>query len=103
MLSRIFSSSREYADGKGVRLAVATASSAATALPVLGETREVRIAANTDCWLRFGGGSVAASVAGTSIPLYAGGVEVTVVPAWATHFAVIRDSADGFITLTPVA
>jgi hypothetical protein len=103
MLSRVFSSSRDYAAGKGVRVAVATDSSAATPLPTLGETREVRIAANTDCWLRFGDATVVASVAETSIPLFAGGGEVMVIPAWATHFAVIRNSADGFITLTPVA
>jgi hypothetical protein len=92
---------RQYA--AGTRLAVATASSAATALPVLGATREVRVLANTRCWLRFGTGGVAASVAATSIPFPADAPEVVIVPADATHFAVIRDTADGFVTLTPVA
>ncbi len=101
MLERKLATTRQYA--AGTRVAVATASSAATALPTLGETREVRVLANTRCWVRFGTGGVAASVAATSIPFPADCPEVIEVPADATHFAVIRDTADGFVTLTPVA
>lgn len=102
MLERYTATTRQYADGVGTRAAVGAAS-AATALPVLGETREVRITATVACWIRFGTSGVAASVAGSSIPFPASAPEVVIVPVGATHFAVIRDSADGFVTLTPVA
>lgn len=89
------------ADGAGVRQAVGT-SSAPVTLPTLGASRRVRINASTRCWVRFGtSGSVTASVAGTSIPFEANSPEYVVVPAGMTHFAVIRDSADGFVHIQP--
>jgi hypothetical protein len=69
----------------------------------MGESREVRVRPNTNCWINFGTGSVSASVAGTSIPFSANAAEYVRVPDAATHFAVIRDSADGFVTLHAVA
>ncbi len=100
MLERLSGTTRQYA--VGTRAAVGS-TTARTALPTLGDTHEVRILANTRCWIRFGSDSVEASVAGTSIPFPADTPEVVIVPDSATHFAVIRDSADGFVTLTPVA
>ena len=103
-LERLQQTSREYRPSRGLRHAV-DATSEPVPIPdtMLGETREVRIVANTRCFLRFGDSAVAASNAGTSIPIVADAPEVMVVPASATHFAVVQDSAGGFLTLTPVA
>lgn len=88
--------------GAGVRQAVGASSSNAVLLPTLGPSRRVRVMANTRCWLRFGASGVAAAeVAGNSIPFAPDSPEVVQVPVGATHFRVIRDSADGFVTLTP--
>ncbi|MES2904014.1 MAG: hypothetical protein V4696_07500 [Pseudomonadota bacterium] len=103
MLERKYGTTRQYNSTNGVRLASGAASSAATALPTMGETREVRVHASEALWIRFGDSGVAATLGATSIPFNAGSVEVVEVPGSATHFAVIRDSADGFVTLTPVA
>lgn len=85
-----------------------TASGAATgtttvALPTLGPDRWIRVHATAAAWVNFGaasgGSAAAATVAGTSIPLPAGAVEYFRVPIGPTHFAVLRDSADGFVTI----
>lgn len=90
----------EYA--AGTRQAVGATSTAATALPALGPSRRLRVMASTRCWLRFGTSGVGAAAAdGNSIPFAPDAPEVVVVPSAATHFRVIRDSADGFVTLTP--
>ena len=91
----------------GARTA-STASTGSTpvALPALGADRIVRIHASAALWINFGlgsgGGAAAATVAGTSLPISAGQSLEVVIPAGATHFAVIRDSADGFGTLHAV-
>jgi hypothetical protein len=90
----------EYAPG--VRQAVGASSTEAIALPALGPSRRVRVMANTRCWLRFGTSGVGAAAAdGNSIPFAPDAPEVVVVPASATHWRVIRDNVDGFVTLTP--
>lgn len=90
----------EYA--AGLRQAVGASSTAAVTLPTLGASRRLRVMANTRCWLRFGMSGVGAAAAdGDSIPFAPDSPEVVKVPAGATHFRVIRDSADGFVTLTP--
>lgn len=91
----------QLADGAGVRQAVGSAS-ATFALPTLGTSRRVRVLANTRCFIRFGGSGVSASVAGTSVPFVADLPEYVIVPGGATHFAVIRDTADGFVHVQPV-
>lgn len=104
---------REYATGTGTGYCAAVASGATTFaiagnLP-LGPSREVRVRASAACWLRFataatGQAAAAASsnAAATSMPIDANQAEVIRVPAAATHISVIRDSADGTITFTPV-
>jgi len=87
----------------GARTA-STASTGSTpvALPTLGPDRLIRVHATHAAWINFGLGSgeaaAAATVAATSIPLVVG-VEVMRVPVGATHFAVIRDAADGNVTI----
>jgi hypothetical protein len=95
-----FQSVAQLADGAGVRQAVGS-TSARTTLPTLGASRRVRINCNTRTWVRFGDSTVTASVAATSIPFEAFTPEYVIVPASATHFAVIRDSTDGFAHLQP--
>lgn len=103
--------SRQYGTG-GYHMAVAaTANTKAIAGNLtLGETWEVRVHATTFCWLRFAKAATgydAAVPSGdaetASIPIDANRPELLRVPKWATHVSVIRDSADGAITLTPVA
>jgi hypothetical protein len=89
-------------DGAGVRQAVAL-NTARFNLPALNTNRGVRISTTTRCFIRFGNSSVNAVVNGTSIPIEANAPEYLQVPAGATHFAVIRDLADGFISMHPVA
>lgn len=94
---------REYAFAAGVRVASVLATSGATVLPTLGTTREVRVSTSAAAYINFGTGAVAATIGATSLRLEANDREILVVPAGMTHFAVIRDAADGFVHLTPVA
>jgi hypothetical protein len=102
--------SREY--GAGYRMAVGSAANtkAIAGNLTLGGTREVRVRASTACWLRFataGTGQDAAvpasDAAAASMPIDANQAEVIRIPQAATHISVIRDTADGAITFTPVA
>jgi hypothetical protein len=56
-----------------------------------------RIASTTNCYIKFGDGSVNAANTDTLFPA---GAEVMMVPGGATHLAFIRDTADGSITIT---
>lgn len=109
----VASTTREYAPASGYRAAVAaTATTIALSGNVtLSASREVRVHATTACWLRFataGTGQDAAVPASGSattggMPIEANQPEVIRIPASCTHLSVIRDSADGTITFTPVA
>lgn len=92
-------STRLYRIDKTVRQAVG-GTSAAFALPELSDMREVRIACTQNAYLLFGDNTATATT--SALPVFAGIPEVLQVPASATHFAVIQDSAAGNISLTPV-
>lgn len=92
---------REHALATMTRQAVGS-TSARVALPTLGTSRELYVMANTRCYFMTGSSSVTAS-AGTSHPLAVDERFYFRVPAGHTHVAYIRDSADGFISIVPVA
>lgn len=95
---------RLYNFGAAVYAAFAATSSAAVALPALGDSREVRLNPSARCWIRFGTSGVTAAAAGAaSFPVEPGVAEVIPVPADATHFRVIRDTVDGNLHMLPVA
>lgn len=99
------SGSREYNFAQGTRTAVGAASSAAVAIGTLGASRELMLIASTRCFVRFGGAGVADAAAGAGVlPLAADErFHIRIPAAGVTHFKVIRDSADGFLTAIPVA
>jgi uncharacterized cupin superfamily protein len=92
---------REHALATMTRQAVGS-TSARVALPTLGTSRELYVMANTRCYFMTGNSSVTAA-AGTSHPLATDERFYFRVPAGHTHIAYIRDSADGFISVVPVA
>lgn len=95
---------RQYNLGAGTRTAVGATSSAAVALGTLGAAREILLIGSTRCHVRFGAADVAAAVAGSPcLPLPADTMFHLRVPAGATHCRVIRDSADGHLSVIPVA
>jgi hypothetical protein len=94
---------REFNLDAGLSQAFATASTAGIALPPLGTTRELRLRATAQCYIVFGiGAGIAATSGATSLLIETALPDVIRVPATATHFAVIRDTADGILRLTPV-
>lgn len=98
----VASTTREYDIVNGARVAFTSTSTAATALPTLGASREVRLCASARCWIKWGTSGVSAAAAeAASFPVEANSPEVIRIPSSATHYRVIRDSADGNLTLTP--
>ena len=94
---------RAYDWAGNSRTAVATASTAAAALPTLSASRELMAHASTRCFVRLGESDVgAASAAAGHLVLEAGERFHFRVAVGNTHFRVIRDTADGFLTLTAV-
>lgn len=94
---------RTYDFANNVRAAVGVASTAAAAMPTLSASRELMVHASTRCFLRLGASDVgAASAAAGHLVLEAGERFHFRVAAGNTHFRVIRDTADGFITVTAV-
>ena len=93
------SGTREY--GEIDRNAVGS-SSADFALPAFGASREILLHAGTRCFVLTGASGVTVTPA-TGIPLEAGEKFHLRVPAGHTHIAVIRDIADGFLTVAGVA
>jgi len=59
----------------------------------------VRIATNTDAYIKFGVSGVTATVSDLFFPA---GVEVLVMPITTTHVAIIQESAIGVATITKV-
>jgi hypothetical protein len=97
----LLSGTREY-NMAGITQQAVGAASARVALPTLGASREIYVMATTRCFFLNGDVTVVAA-AGTSHPLAADERFHLRVPAGATHIAYIRDSADGFISIVPVA
>jgi hypothetical protein len=94
---------RSYDFASATRAAVGSAS-VRTALGALGAQREIMLTSSADCHIRFGDSTV--SVAATdaqALRLFAGERFHLRVPSGVTHYAVIRDAADGFLRVTPVA
>lgn len=95
---------RAYNLAAAIRPAFSSASSAEAALPTLGASREIRFAASARCWVKWGAtGLTAAAAEAASFVLEANAPEVIAIPAGATHYRVIRDTADGSLLMTPVA
>ena len=97
---------RTHNTATGIRQAVG-AVSARVALPTLGTSREMYVMATQRCFFLTGNSTVTAvNTTGTSNmshPLAADERFYFRVPAGHTHIAYIRDSADGRITIMPVA
>jgi len=81
--------------------------SARVALPTLGTSRELYVMATQRCFFQTGDSSVTAvnttGPTNMSHPLASDERFYFRVPAGHTHIAYIRDSADGFISIVPVA
>lgn len=86
----------------GRRVAVGAAASGDT-LPTLGASRRIRVLASTRCFLRTGTVTNNAGTDGNSLAIAADAETSFIVPAGHTSFSVVRDSADGFISIMPWA
>lgn len=103
-LPTIGTTTRSYNLTNAIRVATGATSTAEAALPTMGLTREIRFAASARCWIKWGAtGLSAAAAEAASLVLEANAPEVLQIPAGATHFRIIRDTADGFCLMTPVA
>jgi hypothetical protein len=94
---------RQYDFAGNVRQTVTATSTAAVALPTLYASREVMVHAAERCVIRLGGSDVAAAtVAAGQLILEAGERFHFRVATGVTHFRVIRDTTDGFLSITAV-
>lgn len=97
---------RTHNTAGGIRQAVGSAS-ARVALPTLGASREIYVMSTNRLFFLTGDNTVTAvNGTGTSNmphPLAPDNQFYIRVPSGHTHIAYIRDSADGFITIMPVA
>ena len=94
---------RQYDFAGNVRQTVTGTSTAAIALPTLYASREVMVHASERCVIRLGASDVAAAtVASGQLILEAGERFHFKIATGATHFRVIRDSTDGFLSITAV-
>ena len=97
---------RTHNTAGGIRQAVG-ATSARVVLPTLSASREVYVMATQRCFFITGDSSVTAvnttGLTNMSHPLAADERFYFRVPAGHTHIAYIRESADGFISIIPVA
>ena len=97
---------RTHNTAGGIRQAVG-AVSARVALPTIGTSCEMYVMATQRCFFLTGNGSVTATnatgMSNMSHPLAADERFYFRVPAGHTHIAYIRESADGFISIIPVA
>lgn len=95
---------REYSLSNAIRVAFTSTSTTEAALPTLGASREVRLCASQRCWIKWGTtGLSAAAAEAASFPVEANSPEVIRIPSGATHYRVIRDTADGNLHMAPVA
>lgn len=95
-------SGRAFSIATGKRTAFVTAQTRVT-LPTLGASRVVRALADQACLVKFGDVTVTAAIEDASFPIAANQAEMITVPAGATHYSIIRLTADGTIHLTPLA
>lgn len=94
---------RYYDWAQNKRAAVGSTSSAADTIPPLYASREMMAHASVRCFVRFGGSGVAAASAGANQLIVEAGERFHFrVNAGDTHFRVIRDTADGHLSLTAV-
>ena len=94
---------RQYDFPGNVRQAVATASTSAVPLPTLYTSREVMVHASERCFVRFGDSAVTAAAAGNGQLIMEPGERFHLrLAAGVTHFRVIRDTTDGFLSITAV-
>lgn len=94
---------RQYDWFNGLRQATTSASTAATALPSLGISREVMFHASSRCFVRMGDSGVIAATAGAGQMVVEAGERFHIrIPTGTTHFRVIRDTADGFLNVVAV-
>lgn len=95
---------REYNYAEGRRSAVGATASAFATIGTLNASREVMINASVRCFIKWGtAASTVPAIANVDLlPVEPGGLFHTRVPAGATHFSVIRDTADGFARIVPV-
>ncbi len=104
ILAKQGSGTREYNFAQGTRTAVGSTSSAAVSLGTLGNSREIMIISSTRCFINFGASNVGAASAGAgNLPLPADSIFHLRIPENVSHFRVIRDTADGFISVIPVS
>ncbi len=96
---------REYNFAAATRTAIGATSSAAVAIGTLGTSREVMLVASSRCMIKWGTSGVTAAAATDTdvLVLPADAMFHLRVPNGVTHFRVIRDTADGFLRVTPVA
>ena len=94
---------RQYDFPGNVRQAVATASTSAVPLPTLYTSREVMVHSSERCFVRFGDSAVTAAAAGNGQLILEPGERFHLrFAAGVTHFRVIRDTTDGFLSITAV-
>lgn len=94
---------RAYNLAQASRTAVAAASSGAVGIGMLGASREVMLVTSVRCHIRFGDNNVTAAAAAAGVlPLPADAMFHMIVPEGVTHYRVIRDNADGFLSVIPV-
>lgn len=97
-------STREYSLANAIRVSFTSTSTTEATLPTLGASREIRFAASARCWVKWGAtGLTAAAAEAASFVIEANSPEVVRIPSGATHYRVIRDTADGNLLMTPVA
>lgn len=94
---------RGYDFANALRQAYTSTSTAAVALPALGTSRELMLMPSTRCFVRFGDSNVgAAAAAAGNLALAADERFHLRISAGVTHFRVIRDTADGNLSVTAV-
>ena len=94
---------RQYDFAGNVRQTVTGTSTAAVALPTLYASREVMVHASERCVIRLGGSDVdAATVAAGQLIVEPGERFHFRVAVGETHFRAIRDTTDGFLSITAV-
>jgi hypothetical protein len=100
---KIGSNTREYDWANAQRTAIASTTSAELALPALGASREVMFHASSRCFVRMGGSPVPNATVGPAQMVLEAGERFHIrIPAGTTHYRVIRDTADGFLSLAAV-
>lgn len=94
---------RAYNWSTNIRQATSGTSTSAISLPALGASREIMAHASECCFVRFGNSSVSAAAVGNGQLILEAGERFHLrLATGVTHFRVIRDVADGFVTITAV-